>query len=461
MRDRKFQMVLYQVGDGEALAAHLEKMAAKGWFLEKIGAWGYVYRRGEPKKVRYAVTYFPEASVFDGVPGDRQGTYIDYCAAAGWELVTSQAQTQIFRSERADPTPIETDEGAKLDAVHRTSKKTVLVSYGLLLACMGMNLWTNLQSFDRDPLACLSSNSKLASLLFLAFVILALVYFIVDYIVWYLRSRRSVQRGGACAKVNTRGRRAAQVGLLVVSTLYLLAMVMDAAQTGRMAITLYAVVSMAVLVGGCTFAVQYLRGQSRNRSAVGSWAVYTAVVVALAILYVVGNVAVITMLGNSGHWGRKPAEIYVSHGGMEWDIYRDDLPLTLEDLGCTVTEADHCSYRCKESRSILMTRRVYIQRPYNFKSDLPRLEYQILDIPWDWLRERIVERWVLYWGLRPVEDPRWDADQMYANFFHIGHKEGEPYDGGYVLLVKGDRVAQLEPGGKLPPDLYAGAWSWD
>ena len=94
-RDRKRQLNWYQPDDTEAIARHLERMAGKGWLLEKVDNWLFTYRRAQPARVRYTVTFFPEASVFD--PGLTRGqeTYADYCQAAGWELAAAYALEDV------------------------------------------------------------------------------------------------------------------------------------------------------------------------------------------------------------------------------------------------------------------------------------------------------------------------------------------------------------------------------
>src|SRR5699024_7991850 len=100
--------------------------------------WGWTLRRGKPAQVRYSVTYFPGASVFDPGPTEGQETYADYCRAAGWEFVSSYGPVQYFRSDLPDPVPIETDEGAKLEAIHRTKTKNTLLASGLVLVVLAI-----------------------------------------------------------------------------------------------------------------------------------------------------------------------------------------------------------------------------------------------------------------------------------------------------------------------------------
>ena len=64
----KTKMEFYSLYDHTGIAVHLEKMAAKGWLLEKIGVWGWTYRRCEPMQVRFAVTYFPKTDHYEPKP---------------------------------------------------------------------------------------------------------------------------------------------------------------------------------------------------------------------------------------------------------------------------------------------------------------------------------------------------------------------------------------------------------
>lgn len=205
-RDRKRQLNWYQINDCEAVARHLEKMAARGWLLEKADNWGWIYRRSAPAQVRYCVTFFPEASVFDSGPTGDQETYIDYCAAAGWEFVSSYGPAQYFRSTRPDPVPIETDEAAKLRAIHRSMWKTLILGSLLLLFAQLINVPGRVRHFRWAPMSELSDSGTLGLWLMMAVLVVYLVGSLADYFIWYFRSKRSVERGGACLPVHTRAR---------------------------------------------------------------------------------------------------------------------------------------------------------------------------------------------------------------------------------------------------------------
>ena len=206
-RKKKFQVNWYQVNDSEAMAAKLEKMAAKGWLLDKVSNFGWTYRRAEPAQVKYTITYFPDASVFDPAPTEGQETYADFCQAAGWEFVAAYGPIQFFRSTRPDPIPIETDEGEKLRASHKTMLKTLVLSHVLLLFSAGLQLPAQRLNFRYAPFSTVSSNQSMALALLATGLLLYCAAILLDYFIWYRRSKRAVERGGASVKVHTRARR--------------------------------------------------------------------------------------------------------------------------------------------------------------------------------------------------------------------------------------------------------------
>ena len=63
MKHTKRELIpLYSYYDRSGIAAHLADMAAQVWMLDKLSGWCWRYRWAEPRKLRFAVTYFPAAS---------------------------------------------------------------------------------------------------------------------------------------------------------------------------------------------------------------------------------------------------------------------------------------------------------------------------------------------------------------------------------------------------------------
>lgn len=168
---------------------------------------------------------------------------------------------------------------------------------------------------------------------------------------------------------------------------------------------------------------------------------YFAFAIGCGVLTMFLVVAAVLVFSGGGQ--REPAEVYVKEypGGetIEWNIYRDPLPVTLEDLGYTVTEEDHCTYEAEVYRSFLASYEEYRQRAMAYGSDLPELEYSVATISWDWLREICWERFLEknldpeLWPLRELDPAPWGALEAYQ-------QDDLPH---YYLLYP-DRAVTLE-----------------
>ena len=409
---KKRRLVWYLPWDGTYAERHLEKMARKGWRLENAGNPFWIYQRAEPANLRYAITYFPTASVFDSGPTGDQMTYADYCAAAGWEMVSAYGPLQIFVNDRPDPVPIETDEGEKLTAIHGAMKKMLLLPYGALAAVWLVNLLLRLgpQSYY-STLSTFSSNQQLLLLLAIALLILVSLGMIVDYLVWYLRSQRAVERGGACLPSHTRPRMIFQWTILAVAMAAALGSVGYASGRPWLPLVLVVLCGVFLLMAG-TYGLLHLL-KSRNGSRRFNRRAYIAGTVVLSIIYTAVLVKGMTALIPRTE-APVPAEVYTvetERGSRTYDIYREDIPLTLEDLGYTVTEADHCSYRREEQTSPLVRLVQYSQYVYGEDSALPELTYDTADIPWTWLRERCWEQMSQYFNFAETDPAPWEADR--------------------------------------------------
>ena len=199
MKSTKYCMENLFLYDYKHVEEHLSAMAAKGWRLESIGARLWKYRRAEPGKVRYAVTYIQDASQFNPGPTERQQTLKELCAAAGWEKVCDWFQMQIYCSEAEDPVPLETEESVRLETVHRSMKRNYLPSNTVfLILSLAVSVWF-VCTLAADPLRILENSAYLfiGPLLFLLSAILSITLGL--YWRWYRRSSRSVAQGGPCA----------------------------------------------------------------------------------------------------------------------------------------------------------------------------------------------------------------------------------------------------------------------
>lgn len=452
-RDTKRELCWYQFDDTEAIARHMEKMAGRGWLLEGVDNWLFTYRRAEPEQVKYTVTFFPEASVFDPAITEGQETYVDYCRAAGWELAAAYGPLQYFRSTRPDPTPIETDEAVKLSAIRRTMRKTAVFSYGLLLALPLLCVPLFLNWFRHDPMDFFSSTSKLATLTLMAGIALFAAGMLLDYLIWVLCSKRAVARGGTCARPHTRFRLGLSAVAMALCAAVLAVLFLDPplARMRPLLITLLLLYGGIMLLGRWVLRHLKKRGTSRG----GTKGLYFAFALAAGVAVGVGMPFLTGALNGAGviHMGRKPVETYTkTYENVPWtitrDVFYDDLPVTLEDLGYAVTPEDHCTYEAEVSRSPLAVHAQYTQDALGTDSELPPLTYQTYDTRWPWLLEQSWEKLLPDdkapydpWPLQRMEPAPWGAEEAYREFGYAS----------YYLLYPG-RIVTFRLGGEPAPE---------
>lgn len=414
-RETKRQAFWFQVDDTEAIAHHLEKMEAKGWKLEAVDNWYYHFRRSEPAQVRYAVTYFPDASIFDPKLPEGQETYAGYCEAAGWELAAFYGPIQYFRSIRENPAPIETDESIKLDAVRRTMRKTYVLSYASMLLIPLVYFPAFFALYRRDPMDFFSSSRQILTLLMMAGIALFGIAMLLDYLFWIVRSRRSIARGGGCVKPHTRARLWGSGAVMALCILLLVNLIFQGNSE-----KIYYVLYIAVYGGIMLLArwvLKKLKQRSENRSSVVAgymcFGIAAVLIVALIVTFA------LPPLMNAF---QPPQEEYIytnpNGGSITWTVYHDELPVTWEDLGVSVTPEDHCSYQADVQESCLAFSGKYQQQVLNLDSRLGDLRYQVYRTSWRWLLERQWENLLAKeadspFPLEEISPAAWGAEAVY------------------------------------------------
>ena len=121
-----YRPAFYSFYDSQGIAAHLERMAARGWMIDSISGAFWRYRAIEPSQLHFSVTYFPKASSFDPGPTEGQQVFADYCAQVGWELAVRWGQMQIFYTDQSDPVPLETDPVTQVETIRAAMRRNFL-----------------------------------------------------------------------------------------------------------------------------------------------------------------------------------------------------------------------------------------------------------------------------------------------------------------------------------------------
>ena len=195
MKDVKYKLIDTLLYDYSLIEEKLIQLSAEGWHLEKLGTLCWKFRRGEPKQVRYAVTYAPSASAFNSRPTPAEEDLSDLCAQAGWERVANLAQLHVYRNEDPNAIPLETDEAERLKTIRKSMKRHFFPTELLLIAVFLMQFFMHLTTLIRYPGRTLSSPMMITTLGMSLFVALIHGVLAVNGLLWLRRAQQCVDDG--------------------------------------------------------------------------------------------------------------------------------------------------------------------------------------------------------------------------------------------------------------------------
>lgn len=123
----------YSEYDIKGIVKFLDKMAAKGWLLEKKSGVFYSFVKTDKPFVKYDITYFTDGIKENNYLPFGSDRYIGLANAAGWQLLTNDHKMQIFISEMPDSTTLETQAHIKVDVIHKSFVSQWLFLYLLMI----------------------------------------------------------------------------------------------------------------------------------------------------------------------------------------------------------------------------------------------------------------------------------------------------------------------------------------
>lgn len=422
--------------DHTGISAHLKKMAAKGWMIERIANYGWIYRKIEPKQILFAVSYFPKASEFDPEPSEAQQTFLDFCAHSGWTLACTSAQMQIFYNERENPVPIETDPMLELETIHNACYKSFfLVQFALLVIGLLMGSYF-VGTVVTNPIHALSNpENQLGGLCWLLVVLLC-VTDLITYFSWRKKALQAAEHGIFLDTFSTAKVQKAVLWILLFVGIYYLINVFAAGDDLKKFIAVAMLVYLVLLYVGVDGIKRLMKRVQASASTNKVVTFLAAFLLAFSMQWAIMDIS--ADLRQAG----------VLDNGQKLDS-RNAVPLRIEDL----MEVPYDEYIITESReeSIFLSRTAITQQA-DFETEhpeeMPRLSYTVLDtnMPWvyDWCAESLLkdknsER-VTHSVYRPLKTL--ENGMVYRLYF-----EDDPYN--TYLFCFDNRIVQIFPGWEL------------
>ena len=378
MKNRKRRMEFFSFYNHTSITAHLEKMALKGWLLEEIRNTTWIYRRIEPKKLHFAVSYYPMASEYDPEPAPEQQDFWDFCAHTGWMLACTSAQMQIFYNEQEHPVPIDTDPELEVETIHEAVWKGYFPGQIVLLVLGLIILFIHLLMLNGNPIAYLSSPAQIFGAFCWVIVIFMTAMELIVYDRWHKKAEEAAENGFFLNVVNTTPIQIACLVLVGIGAVYLLLSYILPGET--MMQFLLAAMSVYLLIlfplVGATSRLLKRRKASRNVNRVVTSLVSFAMSFLMCFTVILGTWS----LKDAGYFDKKKVETY-EHLGMTWELRKDPLPLKLEDF--MEVDPEIYIYERRGDTSFIVSDETMIQQP-RFDAEnhagLPELRYRVVEV---------------------------------------------------------------------------------
>lgn len=359
MRKHHFHLQYFSFYDLDGMARHLELMAAKGWMLEKMTTFGWHYRRMEPKRLRFAVTYQDTFSVFDPENSDGQMEYQDLCRSSGWEVAASNGPLQAFYTEDEDAPPIETDPQLFLETVERLARKTRFASIVIILAAL-INFWMFIGNLLQNPIHLLASPSSLASGLCWTLMALYGIIDLVTYVQWHRRAKAAAALG-QFAKARSRAWLLRTILWAVVLALLYILLASRLPGYGLMLAMMLVVISLTFIVPATVQGLLKRRGVPAKVNK--RCTILSNVTTALLVMVVLTAMIFIIDVNPSLHF-------------QEADIAA---PLTMADM--TGSDDERYVERVHLDRSVFLDHfTCTVEAPFDRDANLPEISYEIVDV---------------------------------------------------------------------------------
>lgn len=439
MKNVKRCFVFFSFYDRTGIEAYLEKQAEKGWLLDKISATGWHFHRIEPQKLHFSVVYFAKASTFDPEPSEEQLSFQDFCEHTGWNLAASNAQMQIFYNEAADPTPIETDAGLDVAAIHASAKKSHLPTFYLLTFTGILQMLLFIFRLVTDPLLLLTSNLNLFMGIYWFLFLLFSMVEIIHYHSWHKKAQKAAELNGSFVTTNSRPYfKVAMLGIIIFTFCFMLFV------NGNSRLNLIAIASIAIVLGltailvGLSELMKKLKlSATANRNITILLTLFTSF--SVAGMLIIG----VIIISDSIFPEKTPVATYEVNGWTH-RIYHDALPLTVEDL--FETDYDNYSYEIQtQDKSFLAERLEASQRPCLDALEQPQLDYTIittkLPFLYKWFKNAMLSNFADNEGYPETEGVIWEepvaidaAPWNAVEAYQL--RQGEEFDMRFILCYE-------------------------
>lgn len=364
MNETKIRLESFAFYDYSGIQAHLEKMAAKGWLLERMGTYLWRYRGIEPRKLYFTVTYLSKISRFDPEDAEEQLQMEEYCTKDGWKLAARNGQMQIFYHEAENPVPIETDAVTQIETIRRAMRRNLLPTYGIQVLLSIFQLALLKWQFSENPIRFLSTPLQLYLPLAWFVVLFSALYSLGTYARWYRKAKVAAQNGIVLKSKSNMKASFFLTGLIIV--IVALGVVQSHLGSGTF---LFSCGGVVLIIGIGNAAAGQMQKQNVSRE------MNRGISIALCVCLTFGMIG--GMVWYTLHNQPEPVAYY-NMDGWDMEVFDAPLPLYVQDLMQT-TQKDW-STNADRNETILVLNADYDQRPLTQDREVPGLSYTITKV---------------------------------------------------------------------------------
>ena len=412
----RYEINFYSFYDISGMQAHLEKMASKGWFLDKITNTFWCYHKDEPKKLHYSISYYAKASAFESEPSDGQLTFQEFCEYAGWKLVAYNATLQVFANEKADPTPIHTEPQYEIDEIKRLAKRYFIPNLYVVIVAL-VDCYYSYHLLKSDPIALFTS--PIFPGLTIAITLMA-IYLGMDFLLYL----NWVKKAQIAAKnnefVNTHHQLHSLFGLVSWISLVLIT-ISSILNTSPYAMTFaYNAIGMLLIAFVINKSLVHFKRQKYSTNKNRGLIIAVTIVLCLVLTAVTNS----SIFLNLGHYNNESLDESVLQISDFKDIENVEY---IHDL--------------REESSIFLSRQSFMQHASEYLDY--SLNYKVIDIKIDSIKQTIINQllheYSEYEGTYVYESV--EVESCGVQEAYQLNIDGEPDDN--YILIKDNRIVQL------------------
>ncbi len=413
MINTKYSIDFTPLYDVEAMEKRFEKMAAKGWMISKISGAVKKYTKTEPKILKFTIVYINKTG--NAAPlTDRQQEFMEMCEKSGWQHIVSSEKVHVFATDNPNAPPIETDPVVQVDNIYKSLKEN-MICWFLLFGLNILNVKDNIERFFANTENYLIMGRHIRLIMPLTAVIL-FGSMALDIPLWYMRAKKKAREENiflsstAIGKIFKTLQAAIFFGIFLYGGCTL--------GIGMIAVVVVLVWLIMAVIGILEKELKTTGGTAfENRWMAGVFSLFIVIPMMFIVIPTAEKLGIKSKVGGE----HIVTGTVTDARGAEYKLYRDEIPLRLEELTGVKYEK---SSTFREIRTNLpgLSVKVYYDRPYGAdnKTTLEEyLEYYVIEIKNDKLYNRLLNQYTS--GEKAVweKDRRiWKADRAfrYKNF---------------------------------------------